>query len=197
MPAVARGARRVRGGVGAAVVDEDDLERPVRRERSLDFARERLHVVDFVADRDDDGELHARSIAQVTCEARARAQLRCMLARRPSRRTIITTRTTRTGMSQRRVARRGARTDRRFHARGIRRRHPRAVARADGRRRSHADRCGSAWHSPGQRRASRRVPPIRVAPSDISGCECSQRSSTAARCCSSSRGSRSKPCNVF
>ena len=57
-PGVARGARRGRGGVGAAVVDENDLERPVRRERDLDFARERPHVVDLVADRDDDGELH-------------------------------------------------------------------------------------------------------------------------------------------
>ena len=57
-PAVARRARRGRGAVRAAVIDEDDLERPVRRERGLDLARERLHVVDFVADRDDDGELH-------------------------------------------------------------------------------------------------------------------------------------------
>ena len=48
------------------------------------------------------------------------------------------------GMSTARCSGRGVRADRRFHARGVRRRHPRAVARPDGRRRPHADRRGRA-----------------------------------------------------
>src|SRR5262249_29504188 len=57
--AVAGRARIGGGRVGAAVVDENDLERRMRRERGLDLARQRLNVVGLVADRDDDGKLHA------------------------------------------------------------------------------------------------------------------------------------------
>ena len=55
---VARGTRRGHRAVGAAVVDENDLEWLMRGERAVDFARERLDVLGLVADGNDDGELH-------------------------------------------------------------------------------------------------------------------------------------------
>jgi hypothetical protein len=43
----------------AAVVGEDDLEREFPRQRRADFGRDGCHVLGLVADRDDDGEVHA------------------------------------------------------------------------------------------------------------------------------------------
>ena len=56
----ARSEHRRGGPVGAAVVDEDLLERVPAGERGVDLARERQHVLVFVADGDHDGNVGRR-----------------------------------------------------------------------------------------------------------------------------------------
>jgi hypothetical protein len=53
----------LRRAVGAAVVDQDDLERSHDRFQIIgELVDERLEIVPFVADGDDDGEVHGGAV---------------------------------------------------------------------------------------------------------------------------------------